>query len=245
MGNISALKPAKRQPSKQFRSHQVLKQLREHFKECWEHDKANSPKLEFYHHIKKNFTKEPYLDILNNPTHRYKTTQLRISSHNLSIERGRYENIPREERVCNWCSLSLGERIIENESHVLFNCKLYTNTRAKLVNDIIKAPDCDDTFSIPSFIHHNNITLQDSIMKLLSPNTSTSIDYNDPLHHHHLTISGTIFDPSHTSSPNFNARSHITNSICAFFARIFDLRRTFLNESRLYGNTIPTYNEIL
>ena len=67
-GKISAHSIAQPEPSKSFRTPIVIKQLREHFKECWEHDKSTSPKLEFYHHIKKTFLKEPYLDIVNNAT---------------------------------------------------------------------------------------------------------------------------------------------------------------------------------
>ena len=30
---------------------------------------------------------------------------MRLSAHNLSVESGRYSNIPRQKRVCNLCNL--------------------------------------------------------------------------------------------------------------------------------------------
>ena len=247
MGDVSSLIHIKPLPSKQFRLHHILKRLREHFKDCWEHDKSNSPKLAFYHHIKKNFSKEPYLDIVKNPSHRYRTTQLRISSHDLSIEKGRYKKIIREDRVCTWCSLTLGDKIVEDEYHVLFNCYLYNDLRVKLTKNLIKTPNFDDSLSISSynFTQLNNLIYRDSLilMKLLSPNTSTILDNEDPFCQHHFHIKQ---DPSISISPTSKskARSHITNSICAFIAKTVDKRWSFLQEIPLYGHTVPTYHEI-
>ena len=39
--------------------------------------------------------------------------RFRLSSHNLEIERGRYHDIPKDERFCNFCSLN----VTENEYH--------------------------------------------------------------------------------------------------------------------------------
>jgi hypothetical protein len=51
--------------------------------------------------------------------------QYRISNRKLQIERGRYENIPREERICKLCDS--GE--VENEFHFAITCQIkITNT---------------------------------------------------------------------------------------------------------------------
>ena len=241
LGDLSNFKLINPIASKHFTTHIILKKLREHFKECWEHDKSTSPKLEFYNHIKNNFSKEPYLDLVSNAANRYKTTRLRISAHDLEIERGRYRNIPREERICSWCSMTIGARILEDECHVLFDCDLYKHLRATLITTLITAPECDDLFSIQSHILHNNLTLRQSLMKLLSPNTATSHNQSDPLTHHHTDIKQ---DPALPNSKNFKTRSHFSKAICNFIANIFDWRWTLLNESRTYGNTVPTYNPI-
>ena len=60
-------------------------------------------------------------------------TQLRISAHDLEIERGRYTNATRDKRICTWCNTSMGATIIEDESHMLYECHLYEDIRAKLI----------------------------------------------------------------------------------------------------------------
>ena len=44
----------------------------------------------------------------------------KLSSHKLHIERGRYENVPRDERFCKFCNMSQ----IESEYHFLLVCPL-------------------------------------------------------------------------------------------------------------------------
>ena len=53
-------------------------------------------------------------------------TRWRLSSHDLKIERGRYLNISREERLCLFC-----DDCIEDENHALFYCNAYTNQRRR------------------------------------------------------------------------------------------------------------------
>ena len=85
------LKPVE---SKKFRVGKVMETLKKHFTQCWELSKSSSPKLEFYHSIKGNFNKEPYLDFCKGFSRRYSTTKLRISAHQLQIEQGRVSNVP-------------------------------------------------------------------------------------------------------------------------------------------------------
>ena len=51
--------------------------------------------------------------------------KLRISSHKLRIETGRYDKIPREERLCNLCNSNK----IEDETHFLLDCPRYSSIR--------------------------------------------------------------------------------------------------------------------
>ena len=223
LGDLTKLKPVKPLPSKQFRARHVLKQLREHFRDCWEYDKSKSPKLAFYHTIKQNFQKEPYLDTTANSSNRYRTTRLRISAHDLEIESGRYKNIPRNNRICKWCSLTSSDNVTEDETHLLYDCGLYADLRTTLIYKLIKiSSDCDDTFSLSSYIQCNQLTPQNAIMKLLSPNVTIHLNEDDPLHHHHLLKS-----QSHSAT---NSRAYIANAICSFIAKCFDkLRWSFLN----------------
>ena len=50
---------------------------------------------------------------------------MRTSSHNLEIETGRWVNAKRYERMCKRCN----ENKIEDESHLLFESKAYTEKR--------------------------------------------------------------------------------------------------------------------
>ena len=54
--------------------------------------------------------------------------KLRISSHKLRIETGRYDNIPRDERLC---SLR-----IEEETHFLLDCPSFSSMREMFVSKL-------------------------------------------------------------------------------------------------------------
>ena len=135
--NHKIIKPL---PSKKFRLEIILKNLKDHFKLSWDYEKKTSTKLSlFYGTIKTHFEKEQYLDLVTNASYRFRTSRLRISAHDLEIEYGRYKNIPREQRICKWCKLTLNENRIENEHHLLFECDLYASLRSKLIQSIQKS----------------------------------------------------------------------------------------------------------
>jgi hypothetical protein len=54
-------------------------------------------------------------------------TQLRVSSHNLFIETGRYNNVARNMRLCTKCNMS----VIEGEYNFLLVCPFYSDLRNK------------------------------------------------------------------------------------------------------------------
>lgn len=87
----------------------------------------NSSRLDTYSSIKYKFEFESYLDYIKDKRFRVALTKFRTSSHDLLIEKGRYTNVPRLERICNNCS----SRRIENEFHFLFTCSQYADLRKK------------------------------------------------------------------------------------------------------------------
>ena len=126
---------------KRFRVNIIMSKLKSHFRDCWSHEKSSSIKLNlFYDSYKKSFVKEPYLDLVTNPAYKFRTTRLRISAHDLHIESGRYTKTPREERTCKWCELTLGEKLLEDESHFLFSCDLYSKLRQKMMSTLTNTP---------------------------------------------------------------------------------------------------------
>ena len=56
-------------------------------------------------------------------------SKFRTSSHDLAIEKGRYINLDRNNRVCNNCNLKL----VENECHFLLICPKYSELRSKYI----------------------------------------------------------------------------------------------------------------
>ena len=233
---LSLLRTAKPIPSKKFRTEHVLQRLKDHFKGCWNNEKSKSTKLSlFYHPAKSSFTKEPYLDHVNNASFRFRTTRLRISAHDLEIEIGRYHKIPREKRICKWCNLTLGNAEIENEHHMLFVCDLYANLRKKLISILNKTPfnDHQET-QINAFAAISLGSLHSSFIKLQSPPKAVELDdvELDPLYYH---FSDTKNDPTIISTTDHiehtkKIRSYIHNALASFVGRCFDKRWAFLKE---------------
>ena len=116
--------------SERFSVANVIKSFKKQFRDAWDGNLTISRKLCFYKTLKSSFKKEPYLDLVNNYKDRNNLTRLRISAHHLEIERGRYNNVPKENRTCAWCKLCLGSDIIEDETHLLNECDLYAANRA-------------------------------------------------------------------------------------------------------------------
>ena len=84
-------------------------------------------KLRTYKLIKKTFGIETYLE-LNERKYRKALCALRISSHKLNIERGRYLTIKSkvEDRLCNICD------VVEDEVHALCKCKKFDTFRQQM-----------------------------------------------------------------------------------------------------------------
>ena len=75
--------------------------------------------------FKQCFVYEQYLDILNIRKFRHIYASFRSSSHELEIERGRYRNIERNQRLCIVCE----ESVIEDGFHFLLCCDKYKDLR--------------------------------------------------------------------------------------------------------------------
>lgn len=100
-----------------------------------------------------------YNDVSVDPNMLKETTRLRLSSHNLAIEKGRHQSpiIPQELRLCRTCE------IIENEHHFIFSCNKYISIRNSFRN--FPSQDFSSFYSWKKCIHfvykiskmHNNI----------------------------------------------------------------------------------------
>lgn len=126
-------------------------------------------KLRTYCKFKLSYSLENYVTLLKRKFISV-FCKLRISSHKLRIETGRYSSprLPPEQRICNHCNL--GE--IEDEFHFIMRCTLYNDLRQKLFSDIqhaifdfhnfndndkfiiiLSANDYDTTNTVVNYIH--------------------------------------------------------------------------------------------
>ena len=71
-----------------------------------------------YAHYKHEFTFENYLDFITDKKLRISYARFRLSSHDLAVERGRYDNTPRTERLC----LSLLQPRYDRKRVSFFTC---------------------------------------------------------------------------------------------------------------------------
>ena len=74
-------------------------------------------KLRTYRLFKSNFELETYLCNIQNTAHRAALTRLRVGSHQLAIELGRYHKpkpLPVKERLCDQCN------VVEDEYHFIY-----------------------------------------------------------------------------------------------------------------------------
>ena len=83
-------------------------------------------KLNLYKSLKQfeNMSSEMYLSN-NNFEYRKMIAKLRISDHNLLIEKGRHLKLPRNERLCQKC------KVVEDEKHFILHCSNNSNLRVK------------------------------------------------------------------------------------------------------------------
>ena len=105
----------------------IRQRILDSYYQSWYANINNSNRLQMYSRYKHNFQIENYLDFIYEKKFKTAFTKFRLSSHDLAIERGRYENIPRDERICKNCNLNM----VENEFHFLLVCPKYRDLRRK------------------------------------------------------------------------------------------------------------------
>ena len=104
---------------------QYIDLMKKNYISYWHQTLQRSKKLNFYYTIKKTYDPSAYLDLTRKIASRKALVKLRISSHKLLIETGKYDNIPRNERVRNVCNC----KTIEDEIHFLLDCLSYSSLR--------------------------------------------------------------------------------------------------------------------
>ena len=108
-------------------------------------------KLRTYRNFKHKIYTENYLTVITDRNIRKNFTRLRISAHNLPIEKGRHrrpQKTPINERFCDTCN----EREIGDETHIIMFCKFFETQRESLFRKICEIhPDFSSTDTFQKF----------------------------------------------------------------------------------------------
>ena len=104
---------------------QYIDLMKKKFISYWHQTLQHSQKLNFYYTIKKTYGPSAHLDLTRKNASRKALVKLRISSHKLLIQTGRYDNIIRNEKVYNVCNC----KTIEDAIHFLLDCPSYSSLR--------------------------------------------------------------------------------------------------------------------
>ena len=110
----------------------IKRRIRDQFLQTWTDSISNMSKLEYYKQFKKDFEFSQYLDIVQNESMRKSISRLRLCSHNLEIESGRFSGTDRNQRLCKMCS----QNVIESEYHFIMCCPKYNQIRNKYLGRI-------------------------------------------------------------------------------------------------------------
>ena len=102
-----------------------------------------NPSLEVHEVYRKSVYVPDYLRVC--------LTRLRLMSHNLKIETGRWSRLPREDRVCQCDRIS-----VQDEKHVLLDCPMSAQVRRRYqllpfesVNSLMK---CNNVLDLVKFV---------------------------------------------------------------------------------------------
>lgn len=121
----------------------IKNKVRKHFEleilgKLNDHITANK-KLHLFASFKTTFKFETYLDFLTDFNVRSCLAKLRLSSHNLQIEAGRFHKnkTPRDERFCLYCKTA-NVFEVEDEIHFVLSCPLFAEERKKVLEKIYR-----------------------------------------------------------------------------------------------------------
>ena len=114
---------------------EILQKCKTEYVKHWRNDITRAEaKLNLYSEFKQYICLENYLIDIKNFKYRQAITKLRISAHQLEVERGRYFRpiVPRDQRICKFCSCN----VCDDEQHFLTQCIFHDTERTELYSCI-------------------------------------------------------------------------------------------------------------
>ena len=121
----------------------------------------NTARGALYKHLVDNFTIQSYLQKSFNPTYRKYLSKFRPPAHSLSIEKGRYNNTNRRDRICNLCISS----DIEDEFHFILKCPIYNDLRVNYIKNYYYRRR--SVFKLFQLLSVNNVKIINNLGKYL------------------------------------------------------------------------------
>ena len=103
--------------------------IHDQFYQNWTARLNNSTRAIFYKNIAE-LKFQPYLEVLNIVKVRTSLSQLRVSSHRLCVETGRWNkpvSIPFNDRKCSFCN------VLEDEYHFVIQCQVFSELRQQFI----------------------------------------------------------------------------------------------------------------
>ena len=97
--------------------------------QVWYSELAQPNKLDTFKAVNKVFNFENYISCIRIEKYRVALSRFRCSAHRLMIEEGRYRNIERNNRLCQYCQMN----VIESEFHFLLVCPAYRHIRISVL----------------------------------------------------------------------------------------------------------------
>ena len=110
-----------------------------YFRNSFEEINSQRSKLRTYARLKTEIGFENYLSSVENIMDRTSLTKIRLSNHELMIEKGRHQGLEENQRICPTCKNG-----IETEQHFLLECVTFQTHREQLMMEIA---DISPTFS--------------------------------------------------------------------------------------------------
>jgi len=117
----------------------------------WQTAIETSSRCYHYNNFKSLLTIEKYLTMDIQLKYRIAISKFRLSNHRLNIELGRYNNVPKENRICHFCQQSNNANIIDCEYHAFFKCVKYNIVRQSyLFNWYVHGTELYDFYALLS-----------------------------------------------------------------------------------------------
>ena len=109
---------------------------------CFAEINSDHSKLRTYARVKTEIGMEEYLNSTENIKDRTALTKIRLSNHDLMIEKGRHRDLDENERLCPFC-----DNVVENEQHFILECGTFRALRVDLLAKVTESSNGFNTLS--------------------------------------------------------------------------------------------------